>query len=257
MFESLFDIKSLHEELKTHQQEIYENFSDSEVNDQFLHSPEKSIDKGILLINFDNFIQCRVMISVISSKVIIDDINNMKGLLSSLELYLTLKDSENFTDDDYDRLINIWVENEEEYHPGFDSMDEDFVNEFQFDDSKEVQTIKKEERGNKLIGVDDITQDMFNQELESKEREIIQLRKDFEEYKKLADYNMHKKFEEQNKLQTQKTELFEEVDQKMTNIVEIVKLFNDAVLNVHGEIHQIQNQHNSDLKFYEKIIQIS
>lgn len=140
----------------------------------------------------------------------IDNFDQIKGLMDSIDIFFALK-GENFGEEDYGILIGKWVENDEEFGVWGDSMDSEFCNEFLFEDGmgekQQQQHQCQRDRGDggaryscmDLTGIDITSGDLYKTELENKEREIGGLRREFEEYKKMADFNMHKKFEQQNR----------------------------------------------------------
>jgi len=81
-------------------------------------------------------------------------------------------------------LVNEWIENDEEFGGGFDSLDDEFCNEFLFDNDKRSSTAKKSNRcllsyKKQTHSVTDIynetnndTNEIYKNELENKEKEI-------------------------------------------------------------------------------------
>lgn len=134
MLESLLDLRDLQSSFRDHRDSILENFTSSKEHDRLLFQPEKSIEKGALLLDFDPFIQCKFEVSVTGSKVFIDTHDQILGLMDCIDLFFSLESNKNFGEGNYEKLIGNWVDNDEDYGVWGDSMDSEFCNEFLFED---------------------------------------------------------------------------------------------------------------------------
>ena len=268
MFENFSDIKDFFELVQNNSDDLVRPL-ERQRDDTIMFEPEGMMTKGFLLIGITKFITLKAPVSVNGSKVTIENYDVMSELIESCTFIINNKDfEEKYNEEKYNAVVNHWIEEDEDFGLEFDSIDDEFDNELFFNGAESIEKQSTRQNGDanyarsakkkyasqyEIITDTNVSNGLTN-ELENKEKENGLLRKEFDEYKKMNEFNTQKKFEDQSKLLRKKNELFDEVDGKMTNISEIVTLFNEAVQNVHSQIHQMQNLHGQDIKFYEKSV---
>ena len=266
MFENHSDISEFFELIQKNSDDLVKPL-ERQRDDTIMFEPEGSTTKGFLIIGFTKFITLKAPINVSGSKVTIENYEVMSELINSCVFAISNQNfEENYNEEKYNAIVSAWIENDEEFGLEFDSLDDEFESDMFFNDEKysarksnrdimNASNRKAYQSTHEITTAEsNVATEIYKNELENKEKEISLLRREFDEYKKMNDFNMQKRFEDQSKLLRKKNEIFEEVDSKMTNISEIVSLFNEAVTNVHCQIHEMQNMHGQDIKFYEKSV---
>lgn len=86
MFDLISDMKSLYTEFQENSSDILDNFTPEKESERMLFQPEKSIEKGFLLINFSQYLQTRISVNVTGSKVFVENWDNMNGFINAMNL---------------------------------------------------------------------------------------------------------------------------------------------------------------------------
>jgi len=84
MFDSSIDLKSLFQDFQESHEEILLNFTPEKESERMLFQPEKSIEKGLLLLNFSSLLQCRISVNVTGSKVFVENYENILGFIDTM-----------------------------------------------------------------------------------------------------------------------------------------------------------------------------